>query len=434
MFLIYPIVAVFGLLPFVYFGYLPPVEALLETVSNLTSAGLSLLPDNAPYILRLWQSVLMWFGSLIFLVMLVAVMPEASGTFGMTMSLPGKQSFSPIFGQMLGMAQRMIKVYTALTVFSFVIFKLSGLDFWDSMLMAMRCISTGGGDFYPAKGNVYAEYAAAFTMLLTCGNFLFYHRLIVTLPPPTFNQRENIFIRTKKYLKVLAKSIVANTKRFFSNSEVKVTVLVIFIGVSLINFNIYRLSIVFDGEFLRQNIFHLISFLSTTGIHFETFGQLGDFNRFLIFMMAIFGGCMGSVTGGIKIMRLIVLVKSMAAELTKTIHPHMVTVINVNKITVPQKIVGRILGFFFLSCITLFVCSAFLSFTYLKFSEAVAMSFACLTNVGTLPGICDPENFLNLPIAAQLFCTLILIVGRLEIFVILILVAGLISRRNIKEW
>ena len=433
--LIYPLIAIFGCLPFIYFGNMPPVDALLETISDLTSAGISILPQSAPYILKLWQSVLMWFGSLLFLVMLVTIMPEVSGIFGMTLSLHGGQNFSPIFGQMLVMAQRMINVYTALTIFSVALFKLAGLDFWDSILMAMRCISTGGGDFFPARENILVDYAAAFTMLLACGNFLFYHRLIVTLPPPIIQQKGNFITRGINYFKTLAKNFVHNVKHFLRNSEVKAVIGIIFFGVVLIAFSMYWRENILDGnKIFRQTFFHVVSFLSTTGMHLETFENLDNFDKFLILMMAIFGGCMGSVTGGVKIMRVIVLAKIAAAELTKTIHPRMMTVISVNKVTVPKEIIGRILGFFFLESVTLFICAAGLSLTGLTFSEAVAMAFSCLTNVGTLPGLCDSENFLALPIAGKFFCMLILIVGRLEIFVILIVIAGLISRRNIKEW
>lgn len=435
MLLIYPTIAAFGFLPFIYFGSLPPVDAALETISDLTSAGISILPSSAPYVLRLWQSLLMWFGSLIFLVMLVSVMPEASGCFGMTLSLPGKQNFSPIFGQMLALAERMIKVYTALTIFSALIFKFVGLDFWDSILMAMRCISTGGGDFFPARENIYVEYAAAFTMILACGNFLFYYRLIVTAPPPIVQQDRKFFQHGVQYFRTFRQNIIRNVKRFYSNTEVKVISGTIFASVGLITFRMYLHGITLDGNIIfRQTFFHVASFLSTTGIHLETFGHLSDFDRFLIFMLAIFGGCMGSVTGGVKMMRVIVLAKIAAAELTKTIHPRMMTVINVNKISVPQEIVGRILGFFFLSCVTLFVCAFGLSLTGLHFSQAVAMAFSCLTNLGTLPGLCEPQNFLMLPVAGKIFCMLVLITGRLEIFVLLIFIAGLMARRNVGEW
>ena len=272
-------------------------------------------------------------------------------------------------------------------------------------------------------------------MILACGNFLLYYRLIITIPPPITEQQGNFVVRGINCFKTFFKNIVRSAKRFFTNSEVEVIGTIIFFGMILITFRTYQSGINFESdEILRQSLFHMVSFLSTTGIHLETFGQLEDFDKFLIFLLAIFGGCMGSVTGGVKIMRVIVLLKLMTAELTKTIHPRMMTVINVNKIPVPQEIIGRILGFFFLACVTLFICAAGLSLTGLSFSQAVAMSFSCLTNVGNLPGICSPENFLNLPTAGKIFCMLILIVGRLEIFALLILVAGLISRRNFREW
>ena len=159
-----------------------------------------------------------------------------------------------------------------------------------------------------------------------------------------------------------------------------------------------------------------------------------DFDKFLIFMMAIFGGCMGSVTGGLKMIRVIVFAKVTAAEVTKTMHPQMIESIRVNKIVVPQKIVGRILAYFFLCLITLFICSAVLSYIDLEFSEAVGMSAACLTNVGILPGICDPSDFLKLSVQGKIFCMLILIVGRLEIFALLLIPASLKFRRRNKKW
>ena len=147
----YPIIAVFGALPFFLMGWLSPIDALLETVGDLTSAGLSILPADAPYILRMWQSLLMWLGSLLFLIMLVTVLPEVSGCFGISFSLQGGQGFSAIIGQMNLMSLRVIKVYSILTLISFAAFKLAGLGVWDSLLMAMRCISTGGGDFFPSS-------------------------------------------------------------------------------------------------------------------------------------------------------------------------------------------------------------------------------------------------------------------------------------------
>ena len=435
MLLIYPSLAIFGTIPFLFFGWLSPIDALLDTVSNLTSAGISLLPGTAPYILRLWQSVLMWFGSLIFLILLVTIMPEVGGCFGINMTLQEGQNFSPQFGQMLDMSKKILKVYSLLTLISVGLFKLAGLNSWDSILMAMRCISTGGGDFFPARGNFYVEYAAIFTMLMACGNFLFLYRLIYTIPPPISHAKENIFRRTIYFFKRLKENIFNNAKIFFTNSEVKAVFLIIFFGVGVIFISVLHRGLMTDGnEVFRSAFFHVLSFMSTTGITFGGVENSHDFDKFLIFMMAIFGGCMGSVTGGLKMIRIIILAKVTAAEIKKTMHPHMVESIRVNKMVVPQKIVGRILCYFFLSLVTLFVCSTILSTTDLIFSEAVGMSAACLTNVGILPGICDPSDFLRLSAAGKIFCMLILIVGRLEIFALLLIPAGLKFQKKNKKW
>lgn len=433
MLLIYPALAIFGMIPFLY--WLSPLDALLDTVSNLTSAGISLLPGTAEYIFRLWQSVLMWFGSLIFLILLVTIMPEVGGCFGINMSLQEGQNFSPQFGQMLEISKKILKVYSFLTLISMGFFKLAGLNSWDSILMAMRCISTGGGDFFPARGSFYVEYAAIFTMLMACGNFLFLYRLIYTIPPPISHAKENIFRRTYYFFRRLKQNIFQNTKIFFTNSEVKAVLLTIFFGVWIIFFSVFYRGLVADGnEIFRYAFFHAISFLSTTGITLGDIEQSHDFEKFLIFMMAFFGGCMGSVTGGLKMIRIIVLAKVTGFEIKKTMHPQMIESIRVNGMVVPKKIVGRILCFFFIYLITLFVCSAVLSFDNLDFSGAVGMSAACLTNIGILPGICDPSDFLSLTAVGKIFCMIILIIGRMEIFAVLLIFAGLKFNRKNKKW
>ena len=435
MLIIYPLIAVIGMLPFQMTGWLFPFDAILETVSDVTSAGLSLLSPNAPYILRIWQSLLMWFGSLLFLVILVTLMPEVSGCFGLSMTLQGGQLFSPLFGQMNTMSQRMIRVYVVLTFISFGLFKLAGLSYWDALLMAMRCISTGGGDFFPSSSNAYVEYAAIISMLLASGNFLLYYRFSQTLTPPRRNTNENFFKRGINYVKRFRQNYVDNFKNFFFNSEVKTCAAIIFFSVIIIFFVAMNRDTQADSlATFRYSIFHVVSYLSTTGINLVNFDTVHDFDRFLIFLMAILGGCMGSVTGGLKMVRVLVLMKTAAAEIKKTIHPHMITSIRVNGNAVPPVIVGRILGFFFLSCITLFLCSALLSFMGTTFSESVAISATCLTNVGTLPQIVNADIFLRMSNVAKIFCSVILIVGRIEIFALLIALSSFTFDNERHKW
>ena len=112
----------------------------------------------------------------------------------------------------------------------------------------------------------------------------------------------------------------------------------------------------------------------------------------------------------------------------------MMTAIHVGDVPVPMQTVGRILGYFFLVLVTMFICAAVLSFTGVTFSEAVAMSAACLSTVGHLPGLCDASDFKALSTFGKMFCTVILILGRLEIFAMLIAVAGIRFRRKKSNW
>ena len=434
--LMYPIIAVFGCLPFMLSGWLSPVDAFLETVGNLTSAGLSLLPDNAPYILRLWQASLMWLGSLLFLIMLVTILPEVSGCFGISLSLQGGQGFSAVIGQMNLMSTRVIKVYAALTLMSFVAFKLAGLGTWDSLQMAMRCISTGGGDFYPVSESIYIEYAATFSMLLACGNFLLYHRAVHTLIPPRIEFGLNYFTRLKQYFLRLKRTLISNALMILFNVEAKVLYATISITMFILLFRVFWQELYFDGnEAFRESLFYVVSFLSTTGVILDdSAAQIHDFDKFFIFLMAVTGGCIGSVTGGFKIIRLIILVKITAAEIRKTIHPRMMTAIHVGDVPVPMQTVGRILGYFFLTLITMFICAAVLSFAGATFSEAVSMSVACLSTIGNLPGLCGADNFRELSTFGKMFCTVILILGRLELFALFIAIAGIKFRRKKSNW
>lgn len=434
--MMYPLLAIFGALPFLMTGWLSPVDALLETVGDLTSAGLSILPDDAPYLLIMWQSTLMWLGSLLFLIMLVTVLPEVSGCFGIDLSLQGGQNFSAIIGQMNLMSVRVIKVYLILTAVSVAAFSLSGLNGWDSLLMAMRCLSTGGGKFFPAHENYFVEYVATFVMLLACGNFLLYYRVIYTLLPPEPELGLNYFTRLKQYFLRLKRTIIANAKLIAANEEAVTLYVAIFVALLIIFSRLVMQGIYFDGnEAFRRSLFTIVSFMSTTGITFGSTEHVHDFDKFFIFLMAVTGGCIGSVTGGFKIIRLIVLIKITAAEIRKTIHPRMMTAIHVGDVPVPMKTVGRILAYFFLALVTMFFCAAVLSFDgSTTFSDAVAISVSCLSTVGNLPGLCGATDFIALSSFGKIFCVVILIVGRLEFFALLIALASIRFRRRKSDW
>ena len=445
MIMVWWLLAIFGSIPFVT-TWLAPADAILETISDLTSAGLSLLPHNAPYIFHLWQAELMWLGAFIFLSILVTILPEVSGCFGLELSLSQGQIFSPMIGQMRFMAKKILLIYELLTLLSFIMFRLAGLNSWDAISMAMRCISTGGGEYFLGKGNIYVEYAAIFSMLIACGNFLLYFRLLNTIIPPASslnitkpigirNFAKKIHLLITTLFSLMRRNARSNSRIFFSNSEVQFLLVTVFLSTLIITFTLFGNDYLNDGNAsFRLALFHVVSYMSTTGLTIADITNEPNAERFLLFLLVLIGGCMGSVTGGLKIIRVIILFKLAAIETTKVIHPHMITSIKVNHIAVPMKIVGRVLSFFFLCSVTLFIFSVILSLSGQPFSVSVAMSAACLTNIGTLPGICGSAEFIALPAVMKLLCCLILVVGRIEIFAFLILFGFIHFSKERKPW
>ena len=439
MILVFPSMALLGAAPFVLMNQLSPINAFLETISDLTAAGVGFLPYISPFELKLWQATLMWQGSLFFVVVLVTLLPEVSGCFGMELSLSQGQIFSPMLGQMKNSARKIASVYSLLTVLSMFLFRLAGLDDWNALIMAMRCISTGGGEVIGA-GNLYVEYAAAFSMLLACGNFLLYFRLThIFLPNATEFKAEkstkNFRRVIHEFAELLQRNFISNVKTFYSNSEVKFLSALILIGTLLVFFTVFSKNYITDGNVsFRMAVFHIISFVSTTGMTINDITAAPDFDRFFLLLLVTVGGCMGSVTGGLKVIRVLVLFKITAIGISKTIHPNMMTGIKVNGAVVPAKVIGRILSFFFLCAITLFVCAVILSLSGQPFSTSVVMTLACLTNVGIMPGLCDTSTFLKLPDVMKLFCALIFVVGRMEIFAFLIFASSIKFRREKTHW
>ncbi len=405
MVLLWPILALLGASPFIISGWLQPADAFLLAMSDITAVGIPILPHDVPYVLRLWESSLMWLGSLCFIFILVTLLPLVSGCFGMELSIRQGYTFSPMLGRMSRLSRKAILVYSGITMISFLLFSLSGLMPWDAIQMAMRCISTGGGDYFPGRGNFHVEQAAIISMLLAGGNILLYLR--------AFEQ----------------KSIAI----FYRDSEVKVFFQLVIAAGLAVTLHLYNTGEYFSNQSLHYGFFHMLSFLSTTGIQATALEYWPDFDIFFLLLLAFIGGCMGSVTGGIKIIRILTLFKIAAAETRRTIHPHMIPNIRISGVSIAPKIVGRILAFFFMYILVFFFFAVMLSLSGNMFSSAVAMSFSCMTGIGHVPTLCNGDTFLSLSPAMKLLCCIIMTMGRIELFGFFLLIqAG--KNRIKKKW
>ena len=393
MVLLWPFLALLGFLPFYVSGWLGLVDSFMEAMSDLTAVGVGLLPREAPYSLRLWQSLMMWIGSLNFLVVLVTVLPQVSGCFGIELSALKGQVFSPMMRRMESMARGSAAAYTALTFFSFLLFLLSGLVPWDAASMAMRCLSTGGGEFFPGRGSYAVERAVMVSTLLGSLSIMLFRQ--------TVTRRD--------------------FRAFWRDAEVRVFLLLVAAAGILVALHLHSSHRYGWFQSLHYGFFHMLSFLGTTGFRAASVESWPGFDIFFLLLLSFVGGCMGSATGGLKIIRLLVLLKMTWAGIRRTLHPNMVVSIKVGGVPVPVKVAARIMSFFFLYILVFFASAVVISMSGTSLSSSVVMSLACITGIGFAPGLAGTGEFAALSSPMKLFCCLVMEAGRIEIFAILAL-------------
>lgn len=396
---VWPLAAAAGAVPFVLSGVLGPVDALFESVSCITSTGISFLGPTAPYSLQLWRSIIAWMGSLSFVVMLVTVMPAVCGSFGLVLTYEYSLSFSPLLVRMKRSAWQALRIYAGLTAISLLLFYLAGLGPLDSLSMAMMSLSTGGGADLPVfmlQNNPWLEMAAILSMLLACGNFLLYRQAV----------------RRRDF------------RLIWQDTELRLFFLLLLLFSLAVSAHLWYAGIYDLADSLRYGFFEVISFSSTSGFMAAPVAAWPDLDRFLLLLLVFIGGCIGSLTGGLKIKRLVILFRMTLSEMKRTLHPHMVERIRVGKETVSMRIVGNILCYFFLQLAVFYVFTALLSLSDITLPEAVGLGVGMLSSVGTASGLYGFDTYANLAPGFKLLCCFFMLVGRMEIFALLLWLGG----------
>ena len=407
MVLVWLVFGCVGMLPYGLSGTLGWEMAFFESVSAFTTTGATCLPGPAPRTLIFWRSILEWLGGLNFIVLLVTVVPQVSGCFGMTLSAHQTMRFSPVLNRMYDTACQAAKIYAGVTLFSAVIYWLVGLDKFDSFTRALVTMSTSGmnstADFMQYN-SLPLELAGMLSMLLASGNFLIYGKAA--------SRRDFREIWQDNELRTFLGLILAAG---------------LLVAVHLWHSQVYDLS-----DSLRFGFFQVISFVSTSGFASASFGNWPDFDRYVLFLLVFVGGCMGSAAGGLKVMRILVLFRMTWAELRHTLHPHMVVSVRIDGLPVASKILGRILTYFFLYLLLFIVASLILSLAGITLMQAMGIAAGCLTSTGSTATLFGLGSLYFLPDWAKWACCLLMVLGRIEIFSFLILVdmgAHVLQRR-----
>ena len=392
-------IAVFGSLPFIFSDAdFSITNAFFESMSGITTTGSTIISnlENTPKGILLWRALLQWLGGIGIIVMAITLMPIMNVGGMQLFKISNNDSSEKILPRSKEIALRLIYIYSCLTFLCAFSYKILGMNIFDSLTHSMTTIATGGFSNYNESigffDNPYIEISAIIFIILGSLPFI-------------------------AYIKFLS----GDKKIFFSDIQIQT-----FIKIIVISIIILSIYLTINGSTqinLRSIIFNVISILTGTGYVNAQFDNWGAFAIIIFLLLMFIGGCAGSTTCGIKIFRIQILYYFISNQLKKIIYPKGIFVLKYNQSPVDNKFISSIISFIYMYLIIFFIITALLSLTGLDFITSISGAATSISNVGPgLGSIIGPNgNFSSLPDISKWILTLGMILGRLELFAILVL-------------
>ena len=392
-------VAIFGSLPFIFSSMeMSITDAFFESMSGITTTGSTIISnlENAPKGILLWRAILQWLGGIGIIVMAITLMPIMNVGGMQLFKISSNDSSEKILPKSKEIALRLIYIYSALTAVCAISYWIFGMGKFDSLTHSMTTIATGGFSNYNQSigyfNSVYIEISSMVFIILGSVPFIAYIKFL--------NGNKKIFIndgQIRSFLKIIILSIIIlSFYLFLTNNE---------------NFS------------FRSIFFNTISILTGTGYVNAEFDSWGSFPITIFLALMFIGGCAGSTTCGIKIFRIQILYLFILNQLKKIIYPKGVFLIKYDQNSVDEKFIASIISFIFFYFVIFFILAALLSLTGLDFITALSGAATSISNVGPgLGPIIGPNgDFSSLPDLSKWILSMGMILGRLELFAILVL-------------
>ena len=402
----------FGTFPFLISGYIHSfTDAYFETMSGFTTTGATII-DNVevlPHGLLFWRSLTQWIGGLGIVFFTIALLPSLVGgqikVFAAEATGPIKTKLHP---RLSTSAKWIWSIYIVLTIACIVSYYFGGMNVFDSFNYAMTTTATGGF----ATHNTSTEFFHSPTLEYTCTLFTFLSGINFTL--------------------LYAAVIKLNIKNLFKNSEFKfyiflVVVFTAFIMMELMTMRHYDLERAF-----RCGLFQVVSFITTTGLFNDDAATWPHVTWVVLATCMFFGACSGSTSGGLKCIRGVMLVRMVKNEFRQILHPNAVLPLKIDGVNVPMQKRVTLLAFL----TTYLIICLFISFTMIAMgidnTNAITITLSCVGNVGPTLGteIGPTMSWSELPDVAKWFCSLMMLIGRLEIFSVLVILTPAFWREN----
>ena len=396
------IMCAFGALPF-YMSELDMnfADSFFESMSGITTTGSTVIVglDNAPKGILLWRGLLQMLGGIGFIVMAISLLPMLR-VGGMRLFRTESSEREKALPRAAQLANSIAVIYIGLTVLCMICFMLTGMGVFDASVHAMAALATGGFSNYDASfgqfTNPFTHIIAIIFMLLGGMPFVLYIKAIRGDIRPLFQDTQ-----VRWFLAVILACTLALS-----------AYMVIYQGKSP-----------FDS--ILSAAFNIVSIGTTTGFASEDYTKWGFFPISVFFFLTFLGACSGSTSGGIKIFRFQILFEAVNVQFKKLLHPHGVFIPHYNEKPIPKDVPLSVMGFFFVYIFVFAAATMALCFLNLDLITAASSVVACMGNVG--PGLGDivgpAGHFKPLPDAAKWILSLCMLLGRLELFTLLVLLS-----------
>ena len=392
-------IAVFGSIPFLLSSMnLSITDSFFESMSGITTTGSTIISnlETAPRSILFWRAILQWLGGIGIIVMAITLMPIMNVGGMQLFRISNNDSTEKILPKSKEIALRLIYIYSILTILCAIFYNLFGMSYFDSLTHSMTTIATGGFSNYNESigyfNNAYIEFVSMTFIILG------------SLP----------FIAYIKFL---------NGDRQIFKSDSQIITFLKIILFSIIVLSLYLSFTEIDKFNLRSIFFNVISIISGTGYVNDQFDNWGSFTIVLFLSLMFIGGCAGSTTCGVKVFRFQILYLFIINQLKKMIYPKGIFVIKYAQNSINEKFIASIISFIFFYFLIFFGLAALLSLSGLDFITSISGAATSISNVG--PGLgstIGPNgNFATLPDVSKWILTVGMILGRLELFAILVL-------------
>ena len=396
------VISIFGALPFVITGYIPNfIDALFETVSGFTTTGATILIDveSLPKSLLLWRSFTHWIGGMGVLVFLVAILPLCGGK---NMHLLRAESTGPSVSKLVpkvgSSAKILYGIYTFLTVLQVVLLVAGKMPFFEALTTAFGTAGTGG---FAVKNSSIAEYSP-------------YIQNVISVFMIIFGIDFTVY-----YLLLMRKF-----KEVFSSEEARVYLVIIAVATLFIGINCYdRYESI--GQNLTHSLFQVSSVITTTGFATVDFDKWPQFSTTILVALMFVGACAGSTGGGMKVSRILILIKSMFKEIRDVVRPNSIHKIKFSGRTVESGVIKTVYGYAAAYVAVFAVSLLLVSLENFNFTTNFTAVAATINNVGPgLAGVGPASNFAGYGTLSTLVLIFDMLVGRLEVFPMLVLLSA----------